>query len=57
MLVCLHVYDVSLEEGIQKLNKVLANKLSPVKLGGVFHAGVEGEFGVGGEEGFVEVSF
>jgi hypothetical protein len=23
----------------------------------VFHAGVEGEFGVGGEEGFVEVSF
>jgi len=39
--VFLHVYDVSQEESIQKLNKVLAHKHSPLKLGGVFHAGVE----------------
>merc|ERR1711992_496503 len=36
-----HIYDVSQEEGIQKLNRVLAHKKSPLKLGGVFHAGVE----------------
>eukprot|EP00927_Polykrikos_kofoidii_P060973 TRINITY_DN55867_c0_g1_i1.p1 TRINITY_DN55867_c0_g1~~TRINITY_DN55867_c0_g1_i1.p1 ORF type:complete len:484 (-),score=88.83 TRINITY_DN55867_c0_g1_i1:36-1319(-) len=36
-----HVYDVSQEEGIQKLNRVLAHRYSPIKLGGVFHAGVE----------------
>mmetsp|Transcript_12158 Transcript_12158/g.22953 ORF Transcript_12158/g.22953 Transcript_12158/m.22953 type:complete len:401 (-) Transcript_12158:118-1320(-) len=41
MPVFLNVYDVSQEEGIQKLNRVLAHKSSPVKLGGVFHAGVE----------------
>lgn len=39
--VLLHVYDVSQEESIQKLNRVLAHKDSPLKLGGVFHAGVE----------------
>jgi len=39
--VCIHVYDVSQAEGIQKLNKVLAHASSPLKLGGVFHAGVE----------------
>lgn len=37
----LHVYDVSQEEGIQRLNRFLAHKSSPLKLGGVFHAGVE----------------
>lgn len=36
-----HIYDVSQEESIQKLNRVLAHKYSPLKLGGVFHAGVE----------------
>mmetsp|Transcript_77218 Transcript_77218/g.218551 ORF Transcript_77218/g.218551 Transcript_77218/m.218551 type:complete len:377 (+) Transcript_77218:99-1229(+) len=41
MAVRLHIYDVSQEESIQKLNQVLANKYSPLKLGGVFHAGVE----------------
>lgn len=39
--VWLHIYDVSQSEGIQKLNWFLANKNAPVKLGGVFHAGVE----------------
>lgn len=39
--VFLHVYDVSQEEGIQKINRVLAHKHSPLKFGGVFHAGVE----------------
>ncbi|CAE7346084.1 unnamed protein product [Symbiodinium natans] len=39
--VFLHVYDVSQEEGIQKLNRVLAHKHFPLKFGGVFHAGVE----------------
>jgi len=37
----IHIYDVSQEDSIQRLNAVLANKWSPVKLGGVFHAGVE----------------
>merc|ERR1712232_1331590 len=37
----LHIYDVSQEESIQKINRILAHKSSPVKLGGVFHAGVE----------------
>lgn len=41
-----HIYDVSHEVVLQKLNKVLANKNSVFKLGGVFHAGVE----VGGLE-------
>jgi len=39
--VLLHIYDVSQEDSIQKLNRVLAHKHSPLKLGGVFHAGVE----------------
>lgn len=37
----LHIYDVSQGEGVQKLNKILAHKYSPFKLGGVFHAAVE----------------
>jgi len=39
-MVYIHVYDVSQEEGIQKLNRILAPRGVP-KLGGVFHAGVE----------------
>lgn len=39
--VLLHVYDVSQESSIQKINKVLAYKHFPLKFGGVFHAGVE----------------
>jgi len=39
--VSLHIYDVSRTLGIQKLNNMLANRRSPLKLGGVFHAGVE----------------
>jgi len=39
--VLLHVYDVSQESSIQKINKVLAHKHFPLKFGGVFHAGVE----------------
>merc|ERR1712096_528671 len=41
MSVRIHIYDVSTEESIQKLNRILAHKRSPLKLGGVFHAGVE----------------
>mmetsp|Transcript_25542 Transcript_25542/g.59470 ORF Transcript_25542/g.59470 Transcript_25542/m.59470 type:complete len:441 (-) Transcript_25542:220-1542(-) len=37
----LHIYDVSQEESIQRINKWLAHTSSPVKIGGVFHAGVE----------------
>ncbi|CAE8657244.1 unnamed protein product [Polarella glacialis] len=36
-----HVYDVTQEDSIRRLNKVLANKHFPLKFGGVFHAGVE----------------
>lgn len=39
--VLLHIYDVSQEDQVQKLNRVLAHKRSPIKFGGVFHAGVE----------------
>mmetsp|Transcript_66175 Transcript_66175/g.190950 ORF Transcript_66175/g.190950 Transcript_66175/m.190950 type:complete len:456 (-) Transcript_66175:151-1518(-) len=41
MPVFLHIYDVSHEDQIHKLNKVLAHKRSPLKFGGVFHAGIE----------------
>lgn len=37
----LHIYDVSREASIQRLNAFLANRMCPLKLGGVFHAGVE----------------
>eukprot|EP00930_Biecheleria_cincta_P054868 TRINITY_DN41259_c0_g1_i1.p1 TRINITY_DN41259_c0_g1~~TRINITY_DN41259_c0_g1_i1.p1 ORF type:complete len:392 (+),score=54.80 TRINITY_DN41259_c0_g1_i1:157-1332(+) len=46
MPVFLHIYDASLGDNVHKLNRVLANKSSPLKLGGVFHAGIE----VGGLE-------
>lgn len=39
--VYIHVYDVSQESVIRKLNRFTANKFSPLKFGGVFHAGVE----------------
>lgn len=39
--VLLHIYDVSCHEGIQRLNRLLAFEHSPLKFGGVFHAGVE----------------
>lgn len=39
--VFLHIYDVSQDESVQKLNRILAHRYSPLKLGGVFHAGVE----------------
>lgn len=39
--VLLHVYDLSEDWRVQNLNKVLAHKWSPMKLGGLFHAGVE----------------
>lgn len=37
----IHIYDVSHNTGIRRLNSVLAHRRSPVKFGGVFHAGVE----------------
>jgi hypothetical protein len=39
--VFIHVYDVSTEDSIHKLNKVLAHRYSPIKFGGAFHVGVE----------------
>jgi len=39
--VFLHIYDVSRNSSIHLLNSILAHKSSPVKFGGVFHAGVE----------------
>lgn len=41
MPILLHIYDVTQEPKIQRLNKVLANKRMPLKFGGIFHAGVE----------------
>ena len=37
----LHIYDVSQDEKIANLNRWLAPQGSPLKFGGVFHAGVE----------------
>ncbi|CAD7948284.1 unnamed protein product [Amoebophrya sp. A120] len=39
--VFVHVYDVSQEDSIKRLNRFTAHKKSPIKLGGIFHAGVE----------------
>jgi len=39
--VLVHIYDVSQEQTIQRINRILAHRLSPLKLGGVFHCGVE----------------
>eukprot|EP00930_Biecheleria_cincta_P004411 TRINITY_DN105326_c0_g1_i1.p1 TRINITY_DN105326_c0_g1~~TRINITY_DN105326_c0_g1_i1.p1 ORF type:complete len:655 (-),score=97.63 TRINITY_DN105326_c0_g1_i1:34-1998(-) len=37
----LHVYDVSHHPSVQWLNSVFASPYSPIKLGGIFHVGVE----------------
>lgn len=37
----LHIYDVSQEDTVQRINRVFAHQHSPLKFGGVFHAGVE----------------
>jgi hypothetical protein len=39
--VLLHIYDVSQDDGVHKINKWLAHKRNPLKFGGIFHAGVE----------------
>ncbi|CAD7931089.1 unnamed protein product [Amoebophrya sp. A25] len=39
--VFIHVYDVSQENSIKRLNRFTAHKKSPLKFGGIFHAGVE----------------
>lgn len=41
MPVFLHIYDVSHQGAVQWLNDILSHWLSPVKLGGAFHTGVE----------------
>jgi len=41
LAVFVHIYDVSQEESVHKLNKWLAHRNSPLKFGGVFHAGIE----------------
>lgn len=41
LAVRLHIYDVSQSENIQRINRVLAHKSSPLKIGGAFHAGIE----------------
>jgi hypothetical protein len=40
-LVRLNIYDVSQSESVQKLNSIFAHQNAPLKLLGVFHAGVE----------------
>lgn len=39
--VYVHVYDITHEDRIERLNSVLAPRLCPWKLGGLFHVGVE----------------
>jgi hypothetical protein len=39
--VFVNIYDVSKERRISKINKWLASRYSPLKFGGLFHAGVE----------------
>lgn len=39
MSVLLHIYDVC--DDVHKLNKILAHEQSPLKFGGIFHAGIE----------------
>mmetsp|Transcript_36609 Transcript_36609/g.113873 ORF Transcript_36609/g.113873 Transcript_36609/m.113873 type:complete len:271 (+) Transcript_36609:111-923(+) len=39
--VFLHIYDVTREHSIRRINSLFAHELSPFKLGGIFHAGVE----------------
>eukprot|EP00929_Paragymnodinium_shiwhaense_P095989 TRINITY_DN5738_c0_g1_i4.p1 TRINITY_DN5738_c0_g1~~TRINITY_DN5738_c0_g1_i4.p1 ORF type:complete len:522 (+),score=70.41 TRINITY_DN5738_c0_g1_i4:78-1643(+) len=37
----LHVYDISLSDGVRHLNSVFLSSVFPLKLGGFYHAGVE----------------
>lgn len=37
----LHIYDCTRHDNMQRLNSVFAHKMSPIKFGGIFHAGVE----------------
>jgi hypothetical protein len=39
--VLIHIYDVTKEGHIRKVNNVLASRYSPLKFGGMFHVGVE----------------
>jgi len=39
--VSLHVYDVSNDGRVETFNSLLAPRVSPLKLGGIFHVGVE----------------
>jgi hypothetical protein len=39
--VLLHIYDVTQEDSVQKINRWLAHPSNPLKFGGIFHAGVE----------------
>jgi hypothetical protein len=39
--VFVHIYDVSQEDSVKKFNKYMASRYSPIKFGGIFHAGVE----------------
>jgi len=39
--VCLHIYDVTHEQSVQRLNRILAHESSPFKIGGIFHVGVQ----------------
>jgi hypothetical protein len=39
--VLIHLYDVTRDARIEKVNSLLAPRLCPLKLGGFFHAGVE----------------
>lgn len=39
--VYVHIYDVSQEDSVKKFNKYMASRYSPIKFGGIFHAGVE----------------
>jgi hypothetical protein len=39
--VWVHVYDVSQEQFVRRINRWTANKRSPVKFGGIFHAAIE----------------
>jgi hypothetical protein len=39
--VLIHIYDVSKEGRIRKVNNIIASRFSPLKFGGIFHVGVE----------------
>jgi len=39
--VCLHIYDVTHEQSVRRINRILAHESSPFKIGGIFHVGVQ----------------